>query len=149
MNVSNRTKGVLVTIAVLSAVLIMVRYVFPSQKMFAPSQRSYGNTEMFAEKKPKVILFHASWCGYCQEYLTKMVEGGNKNTFDTTAERGDVKGVSFEKVDADSDPKLTAKYGIKGFPTIIGVNADGEKVGVYEGDRYNMDDLADFAKSLL
>lgn len=150
MNVSKRTQTIIVTIAVLSAVLFMVRYVYVSKKPSSSSTiHPYGSMEMFQEAMPKVILFHASWCGYCQEYLSKNVEGSDKNTFDTTAERTDVKGIKFEKVDADEDPKLTAKYGIKGFPTIVGVNAEGEKVGVYEGDRYDMDDLASFAKSLL
>lgn len=149
MQLSKRTTNILLVVAALVVALVIVTYVFAGGKTASGlSTRPYGSLELFQESGAKVILFHATWCGYCKEYLTKTVDGSDKNTFDFTAAREDVKGIAFEKVDADEDADLTAKYGIKGFPTIIGVNAQGEKVAVFEGDRFDSDALAKFAKGL-
>jgi thiol-disulfide isomerase/thioredoxin len=108
-----------------------------------------SSIEKFIEesRKPKILLFHAPWCGYCKEYLGTKVEGGKKNTFETVA--SSLKDIQFETVDGDAHPELTSQYGIKGFPTIIAVNANGEKQGVFEGDRFNVKQLTEFAKSHL
>lgn len=147
---SKRMTNILLVVAVLVVVLVIVKVAFGGKKAdSSQGARVYGSLELFEESGAKVILFHATWCGYCKEYLSQKFEGSDKNTFDYTAAREDVKGVAFEKVDADENSELTAKYGIKGFPTIIGVNAQGEKVAVFEGDRFDSDALASFAKSLL
>lgn len=106
-------------------------------------------TEDNPKSKPKVLLFHAPWCGYCKEYLSTKVDNGKKNTFETVASREDMRSIEFEAIDGDANAELTSQYGIKGFPTIIAVNANGDKMGVFEGDRYDIKQLADFAKSHL
>ena len=152
LKMSKRTTNILLVVAVLVVALVLINYAFGGSKPDpTPTPRTYGSLEFFADGSggAKVILFHATWCGYCKEYLTKKVDGSDQNTFDFTASRDDMKSIAFEKVDADEDSELTSKYGIKGFPTIIGVNAQGEKVAVFEGDRYDSNELAAFAKTLL
>lgn len=145
------TSTLLVIAGLMIAIALIVRYTRytrPNHK--TPSHAlQMTSIERYTESKPKVLLFHAPWCGYCKEYLSTKVEGGKKNTFETVASRQDMKAIQFETIDGDANSALTSQYGIKGFPTIIAVNANGEKMGVFEGDRYDVKQLADFAKSHL
>lgn len=102
---------------------------------------TYASFEKFENAvKPKVILFYATWCGHCEQYLQSGV-------FEKLSEHPEVKDVVFEKLDADKNESLREKYDITGFPTIIGVNSKGEKV-TFEGNRNSIQDLVTFSKSL-
>lgn len=139
------TSTLLVIAGLVIAIALIVRYTKPT----TTHALQMASIERYTEDNPKILLFHAPWCGYCKEYLSTKVEGGKKNTFETVASREDMKGIQFEAIDGDANSALTSRYGIKGFPTIIAVNANGEKMGVFEGDRYDVKQLAEFAKSHL
>lgn len=96
---------------------------------------------------PKVALFHAKWCPHCQDYesagfFDRASEAAAANV--STAGK-----VAFIKYDADLNEKYVDKYKIRGFPTIIGIDKNGNKVKEFLGDRNNVSELIAFAQSLL
>jgi thiol-disulfide isomerase/thioredoxin len=146
------TSILLVIAGLVIAITLIVQYTKHTEQntlQMAGIEGMERYTEENHESKPKVLLFHAPWCGYCKEYLSTKVANGKKNTFETVAGREDMKAIQFEAIDGDANAEMTSQYGIKGFPTIIAVNANGDKMGVFEGDRYDIKQLADFAKSHL
>ena len=87
--------------------------------------------------KPRIILFHATWCGYCKRYLaTGLFERVGSCLR---------KQVEFLAVNADQQPDLVSRYGIKGFPSIIAVSGSGSKIAGFVGDRDNPEHLKAFA----
>jgi len=151
------SKSTLLVIAgLVIAIALIVNYTKQAEhktSMHSLQMAGIGGMERYTEEnlksKPKVLLFHAPWCGYCKEYLSTKVDNGKKNTFETAAAREDMRSIEFETIDGDANAELTSQYGIKGFPTIIAVNANGDKMGVFEGDRYDVKQLVEFAKSHL
>lgn len=151
-HISKNTKNILLVVLALVIVLAIISYFTPRDLNKSPHSiydvsgveditSSYSSFEGFKNKDtPKVMLFHATWCGHCEQYL-------NSGIFEKVAENPEVQGIPFEKFDADKNGSMVEKYDITGFPTILGLNTQGEKV-VFEGNRNSMDDLIKFAKSL-
>ena len=104
-------------------------------------------TEKFYEgTSPKVIIVHASWCKYCNDYLSNESYNG-KNAFDAAAtEVGDK--VQFEKMDFDENKELASQYGVNSFPSIVGVDTNNN-VRTFSGNRDDVSALVDFANSLM
>lgn len=155
MTLSKDTKNVLYAIAILFVIVLLISLFAGSLKRssastnaFAPFDVTFNRFAAFenfanddSPTAPKVVLFHATWCHFCVEYL-------KKGTFDQVAKMDEVKGVSFVKYDADEHKDLITEYGVSSFPTIVGVNSKGEKVS-FDKDRESVKDLVAFAKSLL
>jgi thiol-disulfide isomerase/thioredoxin len=152
-HLSKNTKNILVVIFALVAVLAIVSY-FTQNKTTnnSPSSiydinginenTSYSSFEGYEDKqKPKVMLFHATWCGHCEQYLSSGI-------FDKIAQHPESQKVSFEKFDADKHEDMREKYDVTSFPTILGLNSQGEKVS-FDGNRNSVEELVAFAKSLL
>lgn len=151
-HLSKNTKNVLLVVLALVAVLATISYFTSHDTTKSPHSiydvngveditSSYASFEGYKNKDtPKVMLFHATWCGHCEHYL-------NSGIYEKTAENPEVQGIPFEKFDADQNGSMVEKYAITGFPTILGLNTQGEKV-VFEGNRNSMDELIKFAKSL-
>lgn len=112
---------------------------------------SYASLEAFAnEPVATVYLFHASWCGHCQEYLKKKDPKTNKNVFETVSAMEDLKAYEFKMLDFDENKELASKYGVNSFPTIIKVTTPKNKapiVKVFEGNRDDIKQIVDFVKS--
>jgi thiol-disulfide isomerase/thioredoxin len=152
-HLSKNTKNIITVILALLVVLAIISYFTQSKKTSnAPSSiyevnntdnmTSYASFENFENKeKPKVMLFHATWCGHCEQYLSSGI-------FDKVAKHPEVQQTSFEKFDADKNEDIREKYDVTSFPTILGLNTKGEKVG-FDGNRNSVEDLVSFAKSLL
>tara|TARA_A100000172_G_scaffold64246_1_gene43705 strand:+ start:205 stop:450 length:246 start_codon:yes stop_codon:yes gene_type:complete len=67
----------------------------------------------------KILYFSAAWCGPCKT-LGPIMESASGQ-------------VNYQKVDVDSNPELSAKYGIRNIPTMVLVENGVEikrKVGV-------------------
>lgn len=150
-HISKKTKNILLVILALIFVLAIISYFKPRDTNKSPHSiydvpgvdeiTSYSSFEKFKNTDtPKVMLFHATWCGHCEQYLSSGI-------FDKAAENPDVQGLPFEKYDADKNGSMVENYGITAFPTILGLNTQGEKI-VFEGNRNSIDDLIKFAKSL-
>ena len=61
--------------------------------------------------KPRVMMFYATWCKYCKRYRAT-------GLFDRVGAKLRSQ-IEFVSVDADKQPALVDRYGIKGFPSII------------------------------
>lgn len=109
--------------------------------------RKNSKTETFLESasKPKLALFHANWCKYCVEFLANTSHNG-KNAFDAAADKLQGK-VEFEKLDVDENKDLATKYGVSGFPTIVGITSSGSSKQ-FQGDREDVNAIVAFANSL-
>lgn len=152
-HISKNTKNILLVVLVLVVVIMIITYFTKKTASKSPhsiydingvDNMSYPSA-MFegfeSDEKPKVMLFHATWCGHCEQYLSSGV-------FDKVAAHPEIQNVSFEKYDADKNEDMREKYDITGFPTIIGLKANGEKVS-FDGNRNSVDELVSFAKSLV
>lgn len=67
----------------------------------------------------KILYFSAAWCGPCKT-LGPIMESASGQ-------------VNYQKVDVDSNPELSAKYGVRNIPTLVLLNNGIEvnrKVGV-------------------
>ena len=79
-------------------------------------------SEVLKASSPVLVDFTATWCGPCK-VLSPIVE----KIADETVGK-----FKIAKVDIDDCPKVTARYGIRGVPTVM-VFRSGEKVGQHVG----------------
>lgn len=63
----------------------------------------------------KVLKFYAQWCGPCKQ-LSKVVEGI------------DDLGVEIVNVDIDEDTETAVQYAIRGVPTCVVVDENGNEI---------------------
>jgi len=85
----------------------------------------------------EIIFVYADWCGHCNAFKpewSKFEEWANEN------------GVKSKKVEGDKEQALCEKHQIQGFPTILKLNSNGDKVSEYMGER-NSNGLIQFASS--
>jgi len=80
------------------------------------------DTEINKGNQPGLADFSATWCGPCK-ILTPIVE----KIADEFAGK-----YRICKVDIDESPSVTAKFGIRGVPTVL-VFKNGEKTGQHVG----------------
>ena len=80
------------------------------------------DTEVLKSDTPVLIDFTAAWCGPCK-LLSPIV--------DKLADELEGK-INVGKVDIDNSPNVTARYGIRGVPTVM-VFKNGEAVGQHVG----------------
>jgi thioredoxin-like negative regulator of GroEL len=67
----------------------------------------------------KLIYVSAPWCGPCKQF------GPVMNRVSET--------IPVQKVDADTDTEIVAKYGIRNIPTVLKVNANGDLISKFVG----------------
>jgi len=69
-----------------------------------------------------LIDFHATWCGPCRAIAP---------TVQKLADAHEGRAL-IAKVDIDAEPKLAARFGIRGVPTFVALR-DGETIGTVTG----------------
>ena len=105
------------------------------------ASRMYAPYEGFTnEIKGKLMLFHADWCPHFKEYE-------KSGTFDKISKDKRLAHLSFEKIDVDQQADVAAKYGVPSFPTLVVTNSKGEKVGTFDGDRNDIDEVIKFVNT--
>lgn len=110
--------------------------------IFIKNDSSQAFSKAIAEKKIVLIDFFGIWCPPCN-----MLEEG---VFSRKEFRSLGKDFVFLKMDAD-DPtsfQLKSKYNIKGYPTVILANAQGEEISRIVGSRKLKPFLAEMKQAL-
>jgi len=79
-----------------------------SDKVLAVSDSGFEK-EVLQSDKPVLVDFWAEWCGPCKALAPVVSE---------VAEEYSEK-VKFVKINVDDNPDLSAKYGIRGIPTLM------------------------------
>ncbi|KAJ3352331.1 hypothetical protein GGF32_003819 [Allomyces javanicus] len=83
------------------------------------------------ESKIQIVLHSRPWCGHCQ----RLHQVGSYQSAKTVAEQQSNGQIRFDE-NTNASPDEMARYGIKGFPTIVAVNtATKELVDTFTGDR--------------
>lgn len=80
-------------------------------------------SEVINSKVPVLVDFSATWCGPCQRQLPLLEKFATEN----------FEKVKVVKIDIDDAPAITAKFGVRGVPTLMLFNAGsslGSKVGL-------------------
>lgn len=90
------------------------------------------------EGKPLMVDFEASWCGWCKKldettYIDAQVIALSKRFIPV-------------KVDCDTDRVTSQKYGVRGLPTIIFMDSDGQILHQIVGYRNPEDFIAEMKK---
>ena len=98
-------------------------------KPIAITDASFDEDVLQADK-PVIVDFWAEWCGPCQA-IAPMLE-------ELAAERADV---TVAKLNIDENAEATAKYGIRGIPTLL-LFKDGQVVDTKVGAPSNKNALA-------
>ena len=80
------------------------------------------DSEVIKSNVPVLVDFTATWCGPCKALAPVVEKIANENP-------GKYK---VAKVDIDDCPKITARFGIRGVPTVM-VFKNGEKRGQHVG----------------
>ena len=89
----------------------------------------------------KIVLFWAKWCRYCEEYLSE-------NIFMNTYEKIDHGGnIIFVQYEYEKNKLLADQLGVSSFPTIISIDKNSKLIDKFTGNRFNQQDLIDFALS--
>ena len=76
--------------------------------------------------KPMFVYFEASWCPYCKQLESETFT--NQDVQNKIAEN-----YIPVKVDGNSNPELCSRYNVFGFPTIVIIDSNGEKLDVIKG----------------
>jgi thiol-disulfide isomerase/thioredoxin len=91
-----------------------------------------------ATGRPAMLYFATTWCGYCRKLESETLpspEVGRHMAGYYNVEYG---------ADAGVGKTLAARYGVRGFPTLVRIDAAGERLAIYEG----FDLPADFVRRI-
>lgn len=69
----------------------------------------------------KILKFYADWCGPCKT-VSNMITNAELETMPV-----------IEEIDIDKELELTGQYGVRGVPTMILLDEDGNEVDRYVG----------------
>jgi thiol-disulfide isomerase/thioredoxin len=75
--------------------------------------------------RKEIIFFHMNGCGHCIKMMPEWEKFAKSNN----------SGIPARKVESKEDPALVKKHGIRGFPTVLLIGANGEKQDTYTGPR--------------
>jgi len=90
--------------------------------------------------KPKLLLFHAKWCGHCVHFMPTFLK--LKHEY---ADLDKIDLISIQE-EQKGGKELIEEYGIQGFPTIK--LYDGNKIHDYNGGR-DINNIRDYVNSTL
>ena len=86
-----------------------------------------GVFEGFGTGEPTtLLLLHMNGCGHCKKLMPE---------WDEFVRNNNNSGLVIKSVEMDEDPSLAKRYKVEGFPTILLLDENGEKIETYEGTR--------------
>ena len=97
---------------------------------------NFGIENFENEKSKKLVYFYMKGCGHCEKFSPIWSEFSNNNKSSITTHK-------LERTEAGD--KIN-KYDIKGFPTILLLGENNEKIKEYDGDR-TVDALTKFVNA--
>jgi len=113
----------------LGKTLLLLLLLFLLVKYFMKSCEGFGGEQ-------KTLLFvHMNGCGHCETLMPEWDKFVNENETN----------IKTRKVETKTDPTLANKYKIEGYPTILLLGSNGEKLDTYDGERTS-DALLDYVK---
>ncbi len=111
---------------ILFLLLSAIIFVSCSNKSEQQEKKSDENIETATDieiEKPMVLDFSAEWCVWCKKLEPTLKELEKKYNGS----------VEFQTIDTDKESQLATTYKIKGLPTLVFINKNGEEVGRIEG----------------
>jgi thiol:disulfide interchange protein len=83
---------------------------------------SYDEAVRLAESKDKPIMidFYADWCGWCKRL--------DKDTYVDAAVESKAADFINLRIDADVEPGLASRFRIRGLPTILFIDPEGDEI---------------------
>lgn len=138
-------RPLLTVAAIIILILLLIAYFTPKTKYTgAMASATFGGFSAYEgfenTVKGKLMLFHAEWCPHCKQYE-------KDGTFEKLSSDSRVSHIAFEKIDVDKQADVAAKYGVPSFPTLVLADADGEKLGTFDGNRNDIDEIIKFINS--
>ena len=140
-NLEGLSKAQLITLLV-GCVLVLVLALYYLYNCLKDQEVEYfeqdeeendDDVEEFSNGNCVVRMFYVDWCGYCKKakpgYMQFMKQFNNQQVGGRNVR---VEMINCEESDANA--KLAAKFGVRGYPTIIAV-VDGKKHNYEGGDR--------------
>lgn len=132
----NKRIALVITAFVVLALTLSVYYILSGSKKI----------DRFTEaSKPKLILFHASWCPHCTSYLNPKDGSASVWTVELPKalkkESLDVELVDYEY---EKNKKITEEYNVNSFPTIV-FEKEGKKTK-FDGNRHDVNEIVKFIK---
>ena len=118
----------LCTLKKVLAVFLIICWIFLGMEGFKNKCMKEKFTSEYSE--PCIILFWAKWCPHCTKIKAKTSSDSDKmwdmfkKDKPVSTSKGDVNIYDYE---ADQNPELIRKFGVKSFPTIIFVDKDGKQ----------------------
>jgi protein disulfide-isomerase A6 len=88
----------------------------------------------YNKKSPTLMLFHADWCGHCQNFMPN---------FDKFSNNINKSKLNILKFNADTDQNTIKSFNINGFPTVLLHDPNSKRFIQYTGDR-SITDLVKF-----
>jgi thiol-disulfide isomerase/thioredoxin len=95
------------------------------------TENDFVNYKIKNNNKKGIVVFYATWCGYCQMLVPEYKK------------LGDMKKINVYAIDIDKNPNLIQYFNIEGYPTIKRVNKLGEIKETYTGER-NVKDMLSY-----
>lgn len=109
--------------------IIVFLFLFLSNQVMANNtwEISYKKGLEIAKKKNKPVLLDivAEWCGYCQKM--------QKEVYPSRSVQKLLKRFVLIRVDGEKQEKVSKKYGVRGFPTIVFLESNGKKIFINNG----------------
>ena len=88
------------------------------------------------EGRKELLLLHMEGCPHCETLLPKWDEASAANK----------SGVKMTKVERKENPALVDKHGVSGFPAILLLDSNGNKLEKYKGPRSSQG-IIDYCKA--
>ena len=123
----NNLSNLLLIVVVVVALFLLIKFFINKQ--------NNDNDEGFEGQKT-LLLNHMTGCGHCE----KLMPDWNK------CEKQNKSNIKMKKVEVNEDPSYAKKYDVQGFPTILLLDSNGEKLDTYDGPR-TLDGLLSYLKS--
>ncbi len=78
------------------------------------------------ENKPFILYFHASWCGYCQQFNTALLNNPAVEQVLSHYVR-----VKINPEDGEKENLLAMQHGVRGYPYFLVVRPSGERIRIH------------------